>query len=369
MNVALRSPTVFLDRALEPIRPWLLDDQVVEICANGPGEVWVERFGQAAMERHDVLDLTEAAIRHLTERVAGHSGQSVNEEHPLLSAALPTGERFQGVLPPATTGGGAFAIRKQVIKDMRLDDYRRLGAFERVATLPGGALSETDQRLCEHLHAGRIEDFIRLAVHSSTSILLSGGTSSGKTTFLNAILKEVPAHERIITIEDTREVVPVQRNFLPLVASKGDQGEARVTVETLLQASMRLRPDRIFLGEIRGPEAYSFLRAINTGHPGSITTVHADSPTGAFEQLALMVMQAGLGLRHDEIIGYIKAVLPIVIQQTKIGGWRGTSAIYFSKMTAWHAARESAGDSGTIQATAGSSASEGRGTRAARRRP
>ena len=335
--------TVFLDRALKPIRPWLLDDQVVEICANGPGQVWVERFGQSAMERHEVPELTDLAIRHLAERVAGYSGQSVNEEHPLLSAALPTGERFQGVMPPATTGGGAFAIRKQVIKEMRLDDYRRLGSFEQVAVAQGGALSQTDRQLCEHLDAGRIEEFIRLAVVNSYSILLSGGTSSGKTTFLNAILKEVPVGERIITIEDTREVNPIQQNHLPLVASKGDQGHARVTVETLLQASMRLRPDRIFLGEIRGPEAYSFLRAINTGHPGSITTVHADTPSGAFEQLALMVMQAGLGLRRDEIVAYIRSVLPIVIQQRKLGGWRGTSEVYFSKMADWRAATDDGG--------------------------
>ncbi|HRO01103.1 MAG TPA: P-type DNA transfer ATPase VirB11 [Nitrobacter sp.] len=335
MSGAARSLTVFIDRALEPIRPWLEDDQVVEICANGPGEVWIERFGQSAMERHEVPALTEHAIRHLAERVAGHSGQSVNEEHPLLSAALPTGERFQGVIPPATTSGGAFAIRKQVIKEMRLDDYRRMGSFDKVAMAEEGTLSDVDRRLCEHLEAGRIEDFIKLAVVGRYSILLSGGTSSGKTTFLNAILKEVPADERIITIEDTREVNPIQKNYLPLVASKGDQGEARVTVETLLQASMRLRPDRIFLGEIRGAEAYSFLRAINTGHPGSITTVHADSSAGAFEQLALMVMQAGLGLRRDEIIAYIKSVLPIVVQQTKVGGWRGTSEIYFSRMPDW----------------------------------
>lgn len=354
--------TVFLDRALAPIRPWLLDDQVVEICANGPGRVWVERFGQSAMERHDVPELTETAIRHLAERVAGFSGQSVNEEHPLLSAALPTGERFQGVMPPATTGGGAFAIRKQVIKEMRLDDYRRLGSFEKVAVAQDGALSEIDRELCGHLDAGRLEEFIRLAVTHSYSILLSGGTSSGKTTFLNAILKEVPASERIITIEDTREVNPVQENHLALVASKGDQGEARVTVETLLQASMRLRPDRIFLGEIRGPEAYSFLRAINTGHPGSITTVHADSPSGAFEQLALMVMQAGLGLKREEIVAYIRSVLPIVIQQRKIGGWRGTSAVYFSRMAEWLAERQA----GT--ATSGPAAEPGRGGRRGPRR-
>jgi len=344
VSVVARSLTVFIDRALEPIRPWLEDDQVVEICANGPGEVWIERFGQSAMERYDVPALTEHAIRHLAERVAGHSGQSINEEHPLLSAALPTGERFQGVIPPATTSGGAFAIRKQVIKEMRLDDYRRMGSFDKVAMAEEGVLSDVDRRLCEHLDASRIEDFIKLAVVSRYSILLSGGTSSGKTTFLNAILKEVPADERIITIEDTREVNPIQKNYLPLVASKGDQGEARVTVETLLQASMRLRPDRIFLGEIRGAEAYSFLRAINTGHPGSITTVHADSSAGAFEQLALMVMQAGLGLRRDEIIAYIKSVLPIVVQQTKVGGWRGTSEIYFARMADWRREQATGGD-------------------------
>ena len=346
MNAPTRSPTVFLDRALGPIRSWLLDDQVVEICANGPSEVWVERFGKAAMERCEVPDLTEHALRHLAERVAGYSGQSVNEEHPLLSAALPAGERFQGVMAPATTAGGAFAIRKQVIKDMRLDDYRRLGSFEKIDVAGEGALSPVDRALCEHLDDGRIEDFIRLAVVNRYSILLSGGTSSGKTTFLNAILKEVPEDERILTIEDTREVKPIQRNFLPLVASKGDQGEARVTVEMLLQASLRLRPDRIFLGEIRGAEAYSFLRAINTGHPGSITTVHADNPTGAFEQLALMVMQAGLGLKREEIIAYIKTVLPIVIQLRKVGGWRGASAVHFARMAEWRQERASKGRHG-----------------------
>lgn len=327
--------TVFLDKALAPIRPWLDDDKIVEICANGPGALWIEVAGEPDMRRVDVPGLTADAIRHLAERVAAFSDQAVNPENPLLSAALPTGERYQGVLPPATTNGGAFAIRKQVLKDLWLDDYRRMGAFDQMRVDDPDALSETDVRLCECLDVGRIEDFIRLAVRNRYSILLSGGTSSGKTTFLNAILKEVPREERIVTIEDTREVMPLQDNFLPLVASKGDQGHARVTIESLLQAAMRLRPDRIFLGEIRGSEAYSFLRAINTGHPGSISTVHADSPSGAFEQLALMVMQAGLGLRKDEIVAYIRSVLPIVIQQSRVGGWRGTSSVYFARMSDW----------------------------------
>jgi type IV secretion system protein VirB11 len=327
--------TVFLEDALGPLREWLNDETVVEIVANGPGELFVEVMGESAMRRIEAPVVTIDWIRHLSERVAGFSNQSVNSEHPLLSAALATGERFQGVLPPATINGGAFAIRKQVVKELGLEDYRRMGSFERVKVSAVDELSDVDCELCEHLDAGRIEIFIRLAVQNRYSILLSGGTSSGKTTFLNAILKEVPLDERIVTIEDTRELKPLQKNFLPLVASKGDQGQARVTIESLLQAAMRLRPDRIFLGEIRGSEAYSFLRAVNTGHPGSITTIHADSPAGAFEQLALMVMQNGLGLRKDEIVSYVRTVLPIVIQQSRLGGWRGTSEIYFSRMAAW----------------------------------
>ena len=326
---------LFLSKALAPLRPWLDNPKVVEICANGPGSVWVEILGSHSMEHHEVKALTADAIRHLAERVAGHTEQSVNQENPLLSAAMPGGERFQAVLPPATSLGGAFAIRKQVIQNMRLNDYRKMGSFKNVKTVNLGELTDSENKLCALLHAGKIEDFIKLAVKERVSMLLSGGTSSGKTTFLNAILKEVPTHERLVTIEDTRELTPIQGNFLPLIASKGDQGTARVTIESLLQASMRLRPDRIFLGEIRGAEAYSFLRAVNTGHPGSITTVHADSPEGAFEQISLMVMSAGIGLLKADVMDYVKTVLPIVIQQSRIGGWRGTTAIHYSKMAEW----------------------------------
>ena len=203
---------------------------------------------------------------------------------------LATGERFQGVLPPATTNGGAFAIRKQVIKEMSLDDYRKMGSFDRVKVSTGDELSELDRELCEFLDAGKIEDFIRAAVKHRYTILLSGGTSSGKTTFLNAILKEVPLDERIITIEDTREVKPLQKNFLPLVASKGDQGQARVTIESLLQAAMRLRPDRIFLGEIRGAGGL-FLPARRQHRPSRL---HHDNSRGQ----PLGSLRAGRALRH-----------------------------------------------------------------------
>jgi type IV secretion system protein VirB11 len=160
-------------------------------------------------------------------------------------------------------------------------------------------------------------------------MIISGGTSTGKTTFLNALLQEIPPDERIITIEDTREVNPPHGNQLNLIAAKGDQGKALITIQDLLEASLRLRPDRIILGELRGKEAYTFLRAINTGHPGSISTLHADSPSGAIEQLSLMVLQANLGLTRDEIKDYVANMIDVVIQLKREGSRRYISAIQY----------------------------------------
>ena len=160
-------------------------------------------------------------------------------------------------------------------------------------------------------------------------MVISGGTSTGKTTFLNALLQEIPMDERIITIEDTREVNAPHGNLLNLIAAKGDQGKSLITIQDLLEASLRLRPDRIILGELRGKEAYTFLRAINTGHPGSICTLHADSPAGAIEQLSLMVLQANLGLSRSEIKDYVSSMIDIVIQLKREGSRRFISAIQF----------------------------------------
>jgi type IV secretion system protein VirB11 len=325
---------VFLDQALQPLRPWFENPDVVEVLVNGPGDVFVEVMGAAAMERHRVEALTIDAIRNLAERVAGFSDQSINEETPLLSAALPSGERFQAVLPPAAPNGGAIAIRKQVVKDLTLADYRRLGAFDAVHVSNAGSMSALDERLNDLLAAGNIEAFLTEAILGRVSMLISGGTSTGKTTFLNALLKLVPDTERILSIEDTRELAPPQPNYVPLVASRGGQGLSTATIQSLLEASLRMRPDRIFLGELRGAEAWSFLRAVNTGHPGSLTTVHADSPAMAYEQLMLMVLQANLGLKREEIITYVRTVLPICIQLTREGGKRGVSEIQFTKYRA-----------------------------------
>ena len=305
---------------------------------NRPGAVWIEALGQAGLVSFSVEALTATAIRRIAEQVASFTKQSVNEETPLLSAAMPHGERFQGVLSPAAPDGGAFSIRKQVISDLCLEDFVRFGALDhvrasgpRVVDLEGAsdADSELARLLGDASPEGRMAA-LKFAVRNAMTMVISGGTSSGKTTFLNALLKEVPMNERVISIEDTRELRPPQPNHLALLASKGDQGLARVTIQDLLEASLRLRPDRLFLGEIRGAEAYSFLQAINTGHPGSLTTLHADSPRGAFERIALATLQAGLGLTKAEITDYARFVVPIVVQLRRTPT-RGVSEIYFNK--------------------------------------
>jgi type IV secretion system protein VirB11 len=331
----------YLRQSCEPIRRWIQDPDVIEIMVNRPGEVWVEALGKPDMERFAVPELTRGAVQQIAERVAAEVAQSVNEETPLLSAAMPHGERFQGVLSPAAPDGGAFSIRKQVISDLTLDDYLRFGALNGVRVSgprmsDDEDISDLDRELAEKLQnrsAEGIAKFLRFAIESSVTMFISGGTSSGKTTFLNALLKEVPASERVFSIEDTRELKPPQPNYLALLASKGDQGKSRVTIQSLLEAALRLRPDRIFLGEIRGAEAYSFLQAVNTGHPGSLTTLHADSPRGAFERIALATMQAGLGLTKTEIMDYVRTVVPVVVQLRR-KPTRGVSEIYFSKLHA-----------------------------------
>ena len=299
---------------------------------NGPGEVWIETLG-AAPERVDAPELTETTLRRLAEQIAAAAHQGVNREHPLLAATLPNGARVQIVAPPATRGPLAMAIRKQVVSDLGLDDYAAAGAFAQVRVADLDAASEADIQLRADLEAGRITEFLRGAVRSRKNIVVSGGTSTGKTTFLNALMREIGAEERLILIEDTPELVLRHANALGLVAVRGRLGEASVGVDDLLQAALRLRPDRIILGELRGAEAYSFLRAVNSGHPGSITSVHADSPAAAVEQIALMVLQAGANLQRSEIIDYVRGVVQVAVQLRREAGRRLVSEVFFSALS------------------------------------
>ena len=305
---------VFLDAYLAPFREWLDREDITELLINRPYEMWVEAAGLPEMLRVELPQVDDRHIRRLAEQIARASHQGISREHPLLSATLPDGARVQFVAPSATRAHWAMAIRRHRMVDLPLDAY------------DGGPLA-----------VGRVEPlldkqsdpigFLKQAIGQRRTILVSGGTSTGKTTFLNALLGEVPAHERIILVEDTAEIRLRCANGLGLVAVKGETGEARITTEDLLQAALRLRPDRIVLGELRGREAVSFLRAINTGHPGSFTTIHANSPSGALEQLSLMVMQAGLGLSRVDTIAYACSMIDIIVQLERIDGRRRIAAI------------------------------------------
>jgi type IV secretion system protein VirB11 len=328
----------FLRQACEPIRPWLEDPEVIEIMCNRPGEVWIESTRHADMQRFEVSALTGTQIQRIAQQVASHTKQSVNEVTPLLSAAMPFGERFQGVLSPAAPHGGMFSIRKQVIRDLSLENYLAMGAFENAKVsgpreVDPDDISEADEALLDLLRDPRPEGrmkTLRFAVENKYTVLVSGGTSSGKTTFLNGLLKEIPLSERILSLEDTQELKPPQPNWGALLASKGDQGLAKVSIQDLLEAAMRLRPDRLLLGEIRGADAFTFLQAVNTGHPGSLSTVHANSPQDAVTRVALATMQAGLGLSKAELSDIIRATVPVFVQLRK-KPTRGVSEIYFNK--------------------------------------
>jgi type IV secretion system protein VirB11 len=218
-----------------------------------------------------------------------------------------------------------MAIRKHVVSDLTLADYEQAGAFANATKPPVKA----DAALRALLDAGDVHGFLAAAVRAGKNIVISGGTSTGKTTFLNALLKEVPADQRLVLIEDAPEIRLVHPNAVGLVAVRGEQGEARVGVEDLLQATLRLRPDRIILGELRGAEAFSFLRAVSSGHPGSMTTVHADDPRGAVEQLALMALQAGANLRRQDVIDHVERVVDVFIQLHRQDGVRAVKEIVF----------------------------------------
>jgi len=312
---------VYLDAYLKPLAPWLAAPDVTDILVNRPGEVWVERLGEG-LRLHIVPELDAPCLWRLATQVAAAADQGVSREHPLLAAALPSGERIQVVAPPATRGDMAIAIRKPAVRNMRLEDFN----LDSAVTLSS---QDEDADLQALLDAGEVTAFLRGAVRARKNIVISGGTSSGKTTFLNALVEEIPSDERLILIEDAPEVRCAQPNVVGLLAPRGGQGEARIKAEDLLQASLRLRPDRIILGELRGAEAFSFLRAVNSGHPGSLTTVHADTPAAALDQIALMVMQSGANLGRAEIIEYVESVVEVAVQLARIEGRRRVTRVEF----------------------------------------
>ena len=318
-----------LDTYLINLNEYFNQDGVSEVMINRPGELWIEKRGD--LIKFDKAEIDFNYLRGLASLVARSTEQTISEETPLLSATLPNGYRVQIVIPPVCEQGTiGYAIRKPSPLKWTLDDYEKFGAFKNTYT--AATEDPSSGILSDLLDNGNIKDFLHQSVLYKKNIIVSGGTSTGKTTFTNALLRSIPHHERLITVEDAREIdLNSHPNRLHLLASKGGQGRSKVTIQDLIEACLRLRPERIIIGELRGAEAFSFLRAINTGHPGSIATVHADEPKMALEQLKLMVMQAGLGMPPSEIKEYIAHVIEVVAQlkRADTGGVRYISEVYF----------------------------------------
>lgn len=314
---------VYLGSYLEPLAPFLTRADVTDIYVNRPGEVWIEAIGGAA-ERIEVPALTARSLARLARQIAAMNAQGISREHPLLSGSLPDGSRVQIVLPPTTRGHMALAIRRHVSAGLSLQDYHEAGAF-----------AETQSDQAQQADAEQVEsdgetvtDLLQQAVLGRRNILISGGTSTGKTTFLNALLREVPVNERLILIEDTAELQLSHENAVGLLAARGSLGEANVSAEDLLIASLRMRPDRIILGEMRGREALTFLRAVNTGHPGSMSTIHADTPERAIDQLALLVLQAGANMKWDDVVRYVMRSVDLIVQLKRENGRRTVNRVW-----------------------------------------
>jgi type IV secretion system protein VirB11 len=323
--------TAVLDHYLAPLRPFLEPEAVTEVVVNRPGEVGVEAAGR--WRWHKVPALSEAWLHTLAVAAAAFTRQDVDAEHPICSTVLPGNERCQIVLPPAVPVDMiSLTIRKPSSRRMGLEDFEAADLFATATAVSGHEIDETDAALIALRQGGDWPGFFRLAVESRRNILISGATGSGKTTFAKGLVELIPLHERLLTIEDTRELTVPHRNAVHLLYAKDGQGLARTGPRALLESALRMRPDRILLQELRdGAAAFFFLRTVNSGHPGSITTVHADSAALAFEQLTLLVRESegGRDLPREDIRSLLHLMVDVVVQMKKVDG-------RFQMTEVWH---------------------------------
>jgi type IV secretion system protein VirB11 len=307
-----RSALALTLRELDPI---LAREGVTELCINRPGEAFVESV--SGWQRVPLPFASYEWCLRLCKLVANATQQRIDEQSPLLSASLPGGERIQVVMPPATLAQSvSITIRKPAPRTWSLDELAQRGIFDR-AQHSGASMDALQRQLVSYLQRRDYVGFMRLAVIAKQNILVSGPTGSGKTTWTKALIGEIPACERLISIEDAQELaLEGHPNHVRLFYSKGGQGRSRVTPKQLLEACLRMKPDRILLAELRAEEAFDYLRNVNSGHPGSITSIHAASADLAFEQLVLLVKQneAGREMSREDIRQLLRTLVDIVIQ-------------------------------------------------------
>lgn len=314
---------------LSPFMPYLDDPSLYEVIVNRPGQVLTE--GSGGWRTHDLPELSFEKLMRIARVVASFSHQSIDETRPILSATLPGNERIQIVIPPATTRNTvSITIRKPSSAALSLGDLEKGGLFTDMA--PGSHMADvTDRKLIDLHQRGAWAEFLRQAVLARKNIVISGATGSGKTTLSKALIRYIPDDERVISIEDTPELVIHQPNHARLFYSKGGQGLAKVGVKELLESCLRMRPDRILLQELRDGTAFYYIRNVNSGHPGSITTVHADSAKLAFEQLTLLVKESegGQDLERADIRELLKIAIDVIVQCKRIDGQFRVTEVYF----------------------------------------
>ncbi len=275
--------------AYGPIEPLLADDTVSEVMINGPYDIWLEREGLLTKTPFAFTD--ESHLRRIINKMVGQIGRRIDESSPMVDARLPDGSRVNAIIPPLSLSGPLVTIRKFQHKRFYLEDLVRIGTVSEQAA-----------------------EFLRLCVEAELNILISGGTGAGKTTLLNALSEAIPDDQRIVTIEDAAELRLRQRHVLRLEARpKNIEGEGEIAIRDLVRNSLRMRPDRIIVGEVRGAESLDMLQAMNTGHDGSLSTVHANAPRDALARVETMVLMAGYDLPMRSIRQQVASALELVI--------------------------------------------------------
>ena len=303
---------------LAPLQAHLEPPDVTELVINRPGEFAVERAGR--WRWFEAPELTAESLEPLAVAAAAFTAQDVTRDAPICSTVLPTGERCQIVLPPAAEHL-SLTLRKPSAVTLDMAAFEAAGLFEAVS-VAGRAADPEETALLALRDAGVWPAFLARAVAARRNILISGATGSGKTTLAKALVRLIPPDERLLTIEDTRELVVPHRNAVHLLYAKDGQGLAKVGAKALLESALRMRPDRILLQELRDATAFYYLRNVNSGHPGSITTLHADSAALAFEQLTLLVKESegGRDLARDDIRALLHLLVDVVVQVKRVGG-------------------------------------------------
>ncbi len=316
-------PSSYLERYLDPFRDLITRDDIVELAINPDGRVWIERQGMAAMEETGQR-LDPAAAANLANTLVGDARARVSERVPLVSGKIEYRGRplrVQVVVPPAVDRGAAISIRLFAAES--LANYRPAYLFGKPVSLDELRRNTLDEITA--LARTDLNAALTLLVEKRLNLLISGGTSTGKTTFARHLLKHVPKDERLITIEDAFELFPAHPNAVCLLAERATTSQR--SINALLQASLRMRPDRVVVGEIRGPEALTYLEAINTGHGGSVTTIHAETADLAVDRLAIMVLQAGTPLSFAEVQTYIRKSIDMIVQLGRVEGRRGVTEV------------------------------------------